>query len=52
MKTVYKLALLLLIALVAIGGRRIYNMFFNVILEAKDVQNFRVEEIKGLTLHG
>lgn len=24
-----------------------YNMFFNVILEAKDVQNFRVEEVQG-----
>ena len=26
----------------------LYNMFFNVILESKDVQNFKVQELQGM----
>jgi hypothetical protein len=47
MKVTYKLALLALLVLVIAGGYRVYNIFFNVILEARDVQDFRVREIQG-----
>lgn len=46
MKVAYKLALLALLVLVIAGGYRVYNMLFNVILEARDVQNFRVQEVQ------
>jgi hypothetical protein len=47
MKVTYKLAFLALLVLVTAGGYKVYNMFFNVILEARDVQNFRVQEVRG-----
>lgn len=48
MKTIYKLALFFLVVLLAVGGcRALYNMFFDVILESRDVQNFKVEERPG-----
>ena len=46
MKIVYKLSVLLVV-LAAIGGcMALYNMLFDVILESKDVQNFKVEELR------
>jgi hypothetical protein len=47
MKDVYKIALLALLVLLIAGGFRMYNMLFNVILEARDVQIFKVQEVQG-----
>ncbi len=47
MKTIYKLALFLLVLLAVGGCIALYNMFFDVTLESKDVQNFKVEELSG-----
>jgi len=47
MKMIYKLALFLLVLLAVGGCMALYNMFFDVILESKDVQNFKVQEVQG-----
>lgn len=47
MRVVYKMLLLALLVLLTVGGYRVYNMFFNVILEARDVQNFKIQEVQG-----
>ena len=44
MKTIIKIAVLLMVLLAMGGGWALYNMFFNVILESKDVLNLKVEE--------
>ncbi len=47
MKMIYKLALVLLVLLAVAGCMALYNMFFDVILEPKDVQTFKVQELRG-----
>jgi hypothetical protein len=47
MKTIYKVAFFLLVLLAVGGCRALYNMFYNVILEAKDVQYLKVEELRA-----
>ena len=47
MKTIYKLAILLLVLLTFGGCMALYKMFFDVILESKDVQNLKIEELQG-----
>jgi hypothetical protein len=47
MKIVYRISLFLALLAGIWGCRVIYKMFFDVILEAKDVQNFKVEELPG-----
>ena len=47
MKSIYKVMLGLLVLLMAGGIVALYKTFYDVILEAKDVQELRVNEISG-----
>jgi hypothetical protein len=47
MKTIYGVAIITLVLLALGGSRALYSMFFNVILDAKDVQYLKVEELPG-----
>lgn len=47
MRTPYKLALFLLVLLAVWGGVELYRMFFDVILESRNVKDFKVEELPG-----
>jgi hypothetical protein len=47
MKNLLKVVVCALAIVLIGGGFILYNMLYNVILEAKDVQFFKVEELQG-----